>query len=112
MSTDSSQMITSRFEIDRDGQISYLAYETDSREWLSLLYTEVAPALCGRGIATELARVAFEYARANCLKVEVIAQSLFISSLSIPSTNRSWENGSKLNHRLAGIQRQTVSFRW
>jgi predicted GNAT family acetyltransferase len=51
-----------RFEIEQDGQTSYLAYEADGQGWLSLLYTEVAEPLRGRGIAKDLAQMAFEYA--------------------------------------------------
>lgn len=68
----SSQMTNNRFEITQDGMVSYLAYETDGTEWISLLYTEVAAPLRGRGIAKDLAQMAFEYAKEKKLKVEVI----------------------------------------
>jgi uncharacterized protein len=62
----------SRFEIEQESHVSYLAYETDGCEWISLLYTEVATPLRGRGIASDLARMAFEYAKDKHLNVEVI----------------------------------------
>jgi predicted GNAT family acetyltransferase len=61
-----------RFEIDRGGGISYLAYETDNVEWISLLYTEVTPALRGQGVSAELGKMAFEYAEKHGLKAEVV----------------------------------------
>jgi predicted GNAT family acetyltransferase len=70
--SDGSQSLKGQFKIEREGQISLLSYETDGHEWISLLHTEVPPALRGRGIATALARMAFEYAKENHLKVEVI----------------------------------------
>lgn len=36
MSNQSSQVIKSRFEIERDSQISWLAYEIDGAGWISL----------------------------------------------------------------------------
>ena len=77
MSDNNSQATSGQFEVERDGQVSYLAYETDGHGWISLLHTEVSPALRGHGIATELAQIAFEYARKNNLKVEVICPVVF-----------------------------------
>ena len=54
-----------QFEIEREGQMSFLAYELDGEGWISLLYTSVPPSLRGRGIANELARMALEYARST-----------------------------------------------
>jgi hypothetical protein len=72
-----SEVIESRFEIKRDGQTSYLAYETDGRTWISLLHTEVAAAQRGRGIAAELAQMALEYAKDNQLTVEIVCPVVF-----------------------------------
>ena len=66
-----------RFEIERDGGISYLAYETDGEGWISLLHTEVPPAQRGRGIANELALMGLEYAKAHQLKVDVVCPIVF-----------------------------------
>jgi predicted GNAT family acetyltransferase len=73
-----------RFEIEQDGQTSYLAYEADGQGWLSLLYTEVAEPLRGRGIAKDLAQMAFEYAKENHLKVEVVCPVALHFALSHP----------------------------
>ena len=66
-----------KFEIQRDGGISFLAYETDGEGWVSLLYTEVPPALRGRGIANELAQMGLEYAKAHEMKVDVVCPIVF-----------------------------------
>jgi hypothetical protein len=83
----SSRMTESRFEIEQGGHVSYLAYETDGSEWISLLYTEVAAPLRGRGIANDLARMAFEYAKSRQLKVEVICPVAFHFALKNPKYN-------------------------
>jgi len=73
MKDNSSQSpVTKQFEITRDGQLSYLIYETDEKEWISLLYTRVAESLRGRGIGGELAHMGFEYAKAHNLKVDIV----------------------------------------
>ena len=66
-----------RFEIERDGLVSYLAYEMDGHEGISLLHTEVPPALRHRGIASELAQMALEFAKEKHLKVEVICPVVY-----------------------------------
>lgn len=42
---------------------------------MTIWHTEVPAALRGRGIATELAQAAFEYAKDNNLRVDVICPS-------------------------------------
>ena|ERR1700744_3362249 len=66
-----------RFEIERNGDTSYLAYETDGEGWISLLHTHVPLALRGRGIANELAQMGLEYAKVHDLKVDVICPIVF-----------------------------------
>jgi predicted GNAT family acetyltransferase len=66
-----------KFEIERDGGISFLAYEIDGEGWISLLHTEVPPTLRGRGIANELAQMGFEYAKAHEMKVDVVCPIVF-----------------------------------
>ena len=66
-----------QFEIEREGQTSFLAYEIDGEGWISLLHTSVPPDLRGRGIANELARMALEYARDQQLKVDVVCPIVF-----------------------------------
>lgn len=77
MSNDSKHATQGRFEIEREGQVSYLAYEIDGQQGISLLHTEVPVALRGRGIASELSQMAFEYAKDNDLKVEVICPVVY-----------------------------------
>lgn len=60
-----------RFELEQDGQVAYLEY-TVAGKILALLHTEVPEALRGSGLASELARSAFDWARANKMKVDVI----------------------------------------
>jgi predicted GNAT family acetyltransferase len=67
-----SRVTRSRFEFEEEGRTAYLEFETDDRGWLTLLHTEVPPQLRGRGIAGTLVRTAFEYARDNRLRVDVI----------------------------------------
>jgi predicted GNAT family acetyltransferase len=67
-----TRVTKSRFEFEEEGRIAYLEFETDDRGWLTLLHTEVPPELRGRGIAGTLVRTAFEYARDNRLRVDVI----------------------------------------
>jgi len=67
-----SLVTKSRFEIEENGQIAYLEFETDGHGWMTIWHTEVPPTMRGKGNASELAKTAFEYARANSLKVDVI----------------------------------------
>ena len=62
----------SRFEIEQDGRTAYLEFELDGTGWMTIWHTEVPEALRGRGLATELAKAAFDYAKANDLRVDVI----------------------------------------
>jgi len=62
----------SRFEITEDGQTAYLEFELDGAGWMTIWHTEVPEALRGRGLATELVKSAFDYARVNGLRVDVI----------------------------------------
>ena len=65
----------SRFEIGEDGERAYLEFEIDASGWMTIWHTEVPPALRGRGIASMLARTAFDYAQQNHLRVDVICPS-------------------------------------
>lgn len=62
-----------RFEIERDGHTAFLEYVL-SGNVLQLLHTEVPDALQGKGIASELAKSALEWARQNSKKVDVICE--------------------------------------
>ena len=61
----------SRFEIWIDEQLALLRFRLRGRK-LSLIHTEVPPALQHQGLADALARAALEYARAQSLRVKVI----------------------------------------
>ena len=67
-----TQVTRSRFEIEHDGQNSYLEFETDGRGWMTLWHTEVAESQRGRGIALELVTTAFQYAKDHSLRVDVM----------------------------------------
>lgn len=67
-----TQVTRGRFEIEQDGQISYLEFETDGHGWMTIWHTEVAKELRGKGMGLELVKTAFEYARENSLRVDVI----------------------------------------
>ena len=72
MSQNPSQVTKSRIEIEQDGYIGYLEFETDDTGWLTLWHTEVPPELRGRGIGTQLVQTAFEFAKEKNLRVDVI----------------------------------------
>jgi predicted GNAT family acetyltransferase len=72
MSTEASRVKTLRFEIECEGEVSYLAYEIDPQGWLVLWHTEVTIAQRGRGLAGRLVRKALRYAEERGLKVEVM----------------------------------------
>lgn len=67
-----TQIQRSRFEIEKDGETAYLEFDTDGHGWMTLWHTEVPVALRGQGLASELVTAAFEYAKENALKVDVI----------------------------------------
>jgi predicted GNAT family acetyltransferase len=67
-----TRVTRSRFEIEQDGQISYLEFETDGHGWMTVWHTEVAKGLRGQGIGLELVTTAFRYAKENSLQVDVI----------------------------------------
>jgi hypothetical protein len=73
MSAGSPQNVSrNRFEFDEEGETAYLEFDLDGHGWITLWHTEVPAKLRGRGIAGMLAQTAFEYARDNNLKVDVV----------------------------------------
>jgi predicted GNAT family acetyltransferase len=72
MSKSPQEVSRNRFEFEEEGQTAYLEFDVDGHGWMTLWHTEVPPPLRGRGIAGMLAQTAFEYARDNHLKVDVI----------------------------------------
>jgi predicted GNAT family acetyltransferase len=66
------QIVTSgRFELERDGQVASLDY-TVADHVLALIHTEIPEALRGSGVASTLAKTAFDWARQNHMKVDVV----------------------------------------
>jgi predicted GNAT family acetyltransferase len=61
----------SRLEIRVDQQVAFLLFRLRATT-LSLIHTEVPPALQHQGLADALARAAFEYVRGHSLTVKVI----------------------------------------
>jgi predicted GNAT family acetyltransferase len=72
MGREPDKVTRSRFEIEDSGEVAYLEFETDSQGWMTIWHTEVPPAMRGRGVASELAQSAFEYAKQHQLRVDVI----------------------------------------
>jgi uncharacterized protein len=72
MSLEPDQVTRSRFEIEDHGEVAYLEFDTDNHGWMTIWHTEVPPAMRGRGVASELAQSAFEYAKQHQLRVDVI----------------------------------------
>jgi predicted GNAT family acetyltransferase len=66
---------TGRFEIEQDGHTAYLEY-TIAGDVLGLVHTEIPKELRGRGLASELAKSALDWARANNMKVDVVCPSV------------------------------------
>ena len=65
------KVTTGRFEIERNGEVAFLEYEL-SENLLVLSHTEVPKDLRGKGLASELAESALQYARQHNLKVDVV----------------------------------------
>jgi uncharacterized protein len=72
MNNEANKVTRSRFEIEERGRVAYLEFETDSQGWMTIWHTEVPFAMRGRGVASELAQTAFEYAKQHDLRVDVI----------------------------------------
>lgn len=67
-----TKVVRSRFEIEQDGEVSYLEFETDGHGWMTIWHTEVALSQRGKGIGLELVTTAFRFAREHGLRVDVI----------------------------------------
>ena len=72
MDSGPARVVRSRFEIEKDGKIAYLQFDTDDRGWIRIWHTDVPQELRVHGIASELVKTAFDYARDNHLLVDVI----------------------------------------
>ena len=110
--SNATRVIKSRFEIEQDGQSSYLEFETDGHGWMTIWHTEVAKELRGKGIGLELVTTAFQYAKENSLRVDVIAPSPNTSSKNTLSSSHSLEANRETGHRdTAGHSFRTLSAR-
>ena len=69
------QVVSGRFEIERDGHLAYLEY-TLAGKVLQLIHSEVPADMRGQGVASELAHSALEWAREHGVKVDVICPSV------------------------------------
>ena len=67
------QVSRGRFEIEQDGQVAFLEYNLAGKV-LQLIHTEVPDALQGKGIASELAQSALNWAREHGTKVDVLCE--------------------------------------
>jgi predicted GNAT family acetyltransferase len=74
-SQEPQKLTTGRFEIERNGQVAYLEYSLGGNV-LELIHTEVPEKLRGTGLASELAKAAFEFARKNNLRVDVVCPTV------------------------------------
>ena len=73
--TGKQRVDSGRFEIERNGQTAFLENNLAGNV-LQLIHTEVPATLHGKGLATELAQSALEWARERGLKVDVICESV------------------------------------
>jgi predicted GNAT family acetyltransferase len=67
-----TRVTRSRFELPQNGKTAYLEFDTDDQGWLTLIHTEVPKDLRGQGLALELVTTAFQYARDNNLRVDLL----------------------------------------
>jgi predicted GNAT family acetyltransferase len=65
------EVISGRFEIERDGEVAYLEYSLAGNV-LELNHTEVPEKLRGLGLASSLAENALLWARDRNLKVDIV----------------------------------------
>ena len=65
------KVTTGRFEIERDGDVAYLEYNVSDKV-LVLVHTDIPEKLRGMGLASSLAEGAFQWARENNRKVDVV----------------------------------------
>lgn len=64
----SNNLNSCRFELPLEGYTAFIQYRLSGGE-ITLVHTEVPPPLEGRGLASALARHAFEFAKQGGLKV-------------------------------------------
>lgn len=64
---------TNQFELDTPQGLALIAYELENNT-MSILHTEVPEEMEGKGIGSDLAKFALDYAREKHLKVKVYCQ--------------------------------------
>ncbi len=69
------KVTTGRFEIERDGDVAYLEYNLSDKV-LVLVHTEIPEKLRGMGLASSLAEGAFQWARENNRKVDIMCPAV------------------------------------
>jgi len=69
------QVTAGRFEIERDGEVAYLAY-TLTGNILELSHTEIPENLRHQGLASALAETGLRYAREHHLQVDIVCPSV------------------------------------
>ncbi len=69
------KVTTGRFEIERDGAVAYLEYNLSDKV-LVLVHTEIPEKLRGLGLASSLAEGAFQWARENNRKVDIMCPAV------------------------------------
>src|SRR5258708_39728874 len=69
------KVTTRRFEIERNGAVAYLEYNLSDKV-LALTHTEIPEELRGMGLASSLAEGAFQWARENNRKVDIICPAV------------------------------------
>jgi uncharacterized protein len=67
------QVSSGRFEIEQDGDVAFLEYKLAGKV-LQLIHTEVPDALQGKGVGSELAQSALNWAREHGAKVDVLCE--------------------------------------
>ena len=71
----SQQVTTGRFEIEQNGEVTYLEYSL-SGNILELIHTEVPEKVRNLGLAAALAKYALDWAREHNLKVDIICPTV------------------------------------
>ncbi len=67
-----------RFEAEVEGEVAFVEYERPEKGSIVFTHTIVPPPLEGRGVGSELAHAALEYARLQHLKI--VPQCVFINA--------------------------------
>lgn len=67
-----------RFELDTDGKLSFVVYQTVDDETLALVHTEVDPSLEGRGIGSQLVAGVLDYV--DRAKLKIVPLCPFVAS--------------------------------